>query len=73
MENTTAQELSGYLDSVNDRMNSDYEKIVSLIRKLIDAEQDQMKKSYLQWSITHIHDDFVKTHIGLKNLQKAIR
>lgn len=67
------QELSGYIDSVNAFLLLEYEDLAKLTRELLKTDVPDAQRSYLEWSLVHIHTDMLKLHESLKNMQKALR
>ena len=74
MNDKTNQELIAYIDHVNASLTSDYENVVAMTRKVLKMpELDNMQRSYLEWSLAHIHQDMIKLHEDFKNMQKSLR
>lgn len=74
MSDKSSQELIEYIDHVNATLTSDYENVVVYTRNVLKTtKMDDIKRSYIEWSLAHIHTDMVKLHEDLKNMQKSLR
>lgn len=74
MSGKTAQELIEYIDLINDQLTVKYGKVVDLTRSVLkNSKLDDIKRSYLEWSLAHLHADMVQLHEDLKNMQKSLR
>lgn len=74
MSGKTTQELIEYIDFVNEQLTSQYDSVVKQTRNILKTVKlDDIKRSYLEWSLAHLHADMVKLHEDLKNMQKSLR
>lgn len=74
MSEKTTQELIEYIDFVNEQLTSQYDSVVKQTRNILKTVKlDDIKRSYLEWSLAHLHADMVKLHEDLKNMQKSLR
>jgi hypothetical protein len=74
MSDKSSQELIEYIDLINDQLTVKYGKVVDLTRHILKTTKlDDIKRSYLEWSLAHLHADMVKLHEDLKNMQKSLR
>jgi hypothetical protein len=74
MSEKSSQELIEYIDLINDQLTVKYGKVVDLTRYILKTTTlDDIKRSYLEWSLAHLHADMVKLHEDLKNMQKSLR
>lgn len=74
MSGKTVQELIEYIDLINDQLTSQYDSVVKQTRNILKTTKlDDIKRSYLEWSLAHLHADMVKLHEDLKNMQKSLR
>lgn len=69
----TNQELIEYIDNVNDQITKFYEIIAKDTRQaLTSTKLTDMQRSYLEWSLAHLHTDLIKVHETLKNMQRNL-
>lgn len=68
------QELSEYIDITNGALLDTYDYLAKHTRQLLETKVlTDAQRSYLEWSLVHIHTDMLKLHESLKNMQKALR
>ena len=74
MSDKSSQNLIEYIDFVNDTLTNNYETVSKYTQHILKTTKlDDIKRSYIEWSLAHIHTDMVKLHEDLKNMQKSLR
>jgi len=69
----TNQELIEYIKHVNDQVTKFYEVINKDTRQVLTSTKlTDMQRSYLEWSLVHLHADLLKVHETLKNMQRSL-
>ena len=69
----TNKELIEYIDHVNGEVTKFYEVIARDTRQaLTSTKLNTMQRSYLEWSLAHLHAELVKVHETLKNMQRSL-
>ena len=70
----TNRELIEYIDNVNEQITMFYDIIAKDTRQVLTSTKlNDMQRSYLEWSLVHLHGELLKTHETLKNMQRSLK